>query len=633
MTATELNIESGKYFNVGEYAAAETAAHEAMAAARLENDRQQEAAALNNLGNVTNTRGDSGAAATLHQQAMTIYQELDDKEGIAITLSYCGRIYGDLSDYAKALECFEQSVAISKEIGQKEGLAVNLGNLGVVYLHISDYSKALECYQEAMLIHSELGRKDGIAINLANTGVVYKNLSDNHKALEYYYKAMEMYEEIGRKSGMASTLGNIGSIYGNLLDYDKSLECFQKALAIAEELGNKFGIATHLCNIGIVYNFLQDYPKALEYFHRALSMYEGLGKKNGIAIALGNIGQTYATVEFDGYNAERAEEYLLQAITLFEEVGAKQHLYGFHQRVANLYEHEKQWEKFALHYKKYHEIEKEVQSEETQKQARIMEQRRQAAEREKEIEIERTRASAEKKILNNILPEEITARLIQGESPIADHFDSVSVLFMDIVGFTKLASVISAQQLVLLINAIFSAADGVMREFGMEKIKTIGDAYMAVAGVPVPRADHAECAARASLKLIDLIQNFVVTFPESYGDRSWIDAIPKIQVRIGLHCGPAAAGVVGENKFAYDLWGDAVNTASRMESHGEAGKIHVSEEFLKKLLMVNGEWLMDVADEFSSLTINHLPLTIIPRGEMAIKGKGKMKTYFLEQTT
>ena len=177
---------------------------------------------------------------------------------------------------------------------------------------------------------------------------------------------------------------------------------------------------------------------------------------------------------------------------------------------------------------------------------------------------------------------------------------------------------------------------------------------MAVAGAPVAQADHALRAARAAVMLLDRMQNLVVTFPDSYGDRSWIASIPEIQVRIGLHCGSAAAGVVGENKFAYDLWGDAVNTASRMESHGEPGKIHVSEEFLKKLfmernqwLMDNGEWLMEEADNFSSFTtnnsplttnnhssftINNLPLTIIPRGEMDIKGKGTMKTYFLEKS-
>jgi class 3 adenylate cyclase len=143
---------------------------------------------------------------------------------------------------------------------------------------------------------------------------------------------------------------------------------------------------------------------------------------------------------------------------------------------------------------------------------------------------------------------------------------------------------------------------------------------MVVSGAPIARADHAEAMAQFAIEMMEVMKEF----------RS-ISTGEEIQLRIGIHSGEVVAGVIGKKKFAYDMWGDAVNTASRMESHGEAGKIHVSEEFLKKLLIVNGEWLMEEADDFSSLTINNLPLTIISRGEMEIKGKGIMRTFYLEK--
>jgi class 3 adenylate cyclase len=143
---------------------------------------------------------------------------------------------------------------------------------------------------------------------------------------------------------------------------------------------------------------------------------------------------------------------------------------------------------------------------------------------------------------------------------------------VDIVDFTALSTKVSARQLVHLLNAIFTATDGVMREFGLEKIKTIGDAYMAVAGAPIVQEDHAQRAANAALKLLEVMENLEVSFPPEYGDRSWIENVPEIEVRIGLHCGQAAAGVVGENKFLYDLWGDAVNTAAEWKVMAKQGK-------------------------------------------------------------
>jgi adenylate cyclase len=515
-----------------------------------------------------------------------------------------------------ALPFSEQALTITEQIASKKLQAKALGNIGGVYGNLSDYSLALEYYGKALSLNEALGNKAGMASNLGNIGTVHLNLSDYPRALEYHTKALALAEELGNKAGMARHFGNIGLVHSNLSDYSLALEYLGKALSLNEELGNKAGVANYLGNIGNVHANLSDYALALEYYGKALALAEELGDKASVAINLGNIGATYAQQDFDGYNPDKAEEYLLLAIDLFTEIGYKAALIEFHKTLSDLYEHEQRFGDAFTHFKKYIAIKDEVNVEEVKKQESLRDQQKQAAEREKEMEIDRTRFQERENILNNILPEEITQRLIKGENPIADHYDGVSVLFMDIVDFTTLCTKVSAQQLVHLLNAIFTAADGVMREFGLEKIKTIGDAYMAVAGAPESQEDHAIRAASASIALLDRMNTLHINIPSELGDISWIESIGEIGVRIGIHSGEAIGGVIGDKKFSFDLWGDAVNTASRMESHGEAGKIHISEEF-----------------KHAVETVHAPSLRFIPRGDMEIKGKGMMKTYFLEKVS
>ena len=201
------------------------------------------------------------------------------------------------------------------------------------------------------------------------------------------------------------------------------------------------------------------------------------------------------------------------------------------------------------------------------------------------------------RLLLNVLPEPIAARLKRESGVIAEHYDSVSVLFADLVGFTARSLVMAPRDLVALLDQIFSAFDRVADAEGLEKIKTIGDAYMAAGGLPEPRPGHLEAAARAALamraEIADLAQR---------GGHPWL------AVRIGIDAGPAVAGVIGRRKFIYDLWGDTVNTASRMESHGLPGQIQVTER---------------VADALEG------SFELRPRGVVDVKGKGPMRTFLL----
>jgi class 3 adenylate cyclase/Tfp pilus assembly protein PilF len=593
-------------------------AEQALTLAELIHSKVLRAKALGNIGRVHQNLSDYSLALDYLDKALSLAEELGNKASVAAWLSNIGIVHLHLSDYSLALEYHRKALALHEELGNKKGVAIQLGNIGGVYWYLSDYALALEYMGKALSLYEELGNKAGVARHLGNIGLVYQNLSDYALALECYGKALAIDEELGNKAGVAIHLGNVGNVYQNLSDYTHALEYYDKSLALAEELGNRAVMATHFGNIGVVHGKFSDYANALEYLGKALSLDEELGNKAGVAEHLGNIGSVYAEQNFDGYDPVKAEEYLLKALSKFEDIGAKNYHYEAHKVLADFYERQGRKAEAYDHYKKYHELEKEVQSEESKKQAERLDYERKTAEREKRIAVERAESQArieeQEKLLHNVLPPTIAERLLKKETFIADSYPSVSVLFMDLVGFTRIASIVPPKHLIYLLNSIFSAADNIMEQYGLEKIKTIGDAYMAVAGAPESQEDHAIRAASASIALLDRMNTLHISIPSELGDISWIESIGEIGVRIGIHSGEAIGGVIGDKKFSFDLWGDAVNTASRMESHGEAGKIHCSAEFMRAVETV------------------HTPsLRFIPRGEMEIKGKGKMRTYFLEK--
>jgi adenylate cyclase len=207
-------------------------------------------------------------------------------------------------------------------------------------------------------------------------------------------------------------------------------------------------------------------------------------------------------------------------------------------------------------------------------------------------------------LLHNVLPQAIASRLKsrsqltvdQLNHAIVDSYENVTVLFADIVGFTAFSQGVSPEVLVGVLNDLFTRFDLIAEHRGLEKIKTIGDCYMAAAGLPIVVTDHADRAAHMSLDMLDAIETFNLSSPHP------------LNIRIGISSGPVVAGVIGKSKFLFDVWGDVVNTASRMESHGDAGRIQISEAAR-----------LAFTQSFS----------LEPRGLIEVKGKGEMNTWFL----
>ena len=210
------------------------------------------------------------------------------------------------------------------------------------------------------------------------------------------------------------------------------------------------------------------------------------------------------------------------------------------------------------------------------------------------LDVERHRSES---LLLNVLPRRIAERLKnEPDTTIAERFESATVLFSDIVGFTQLSARLAPDEIVRRLDEVFSRFDGIADELELEKIKTIGDAYMVAGGVPARRVDHAAAVCDMALRMRESLAELAPRMPEP------------LAVRIGVHTGPVVAGVIGKKKFIYDVWGDTVNTASRMESHGLPGAIQVSA--------ATYEATKDLFDYEA-------------RGAIAVKGKGEMTTYFL----
>jgi guanylate cyclase len=217
-------------------------------------------------------------------------------------------------------------------------------------------------------------------------------------------------------------------------------------------------------------------------------------------------------------------------------------------------------------------------------------------EREKAMAALGTEREKSERLLLNVLPEPIAERLKAGEGIIADGFHEVSVLFADIADFTPLSERLDPEQVVHLLDEVFTAFDRLAEERGLEKIKTVGDAYMVAGGLPLPLPGHLEALAEMGLGMLDAVEQCAQRF------------VVPLSLRIGIDSGPVVAGVIGRRKFIYDLWGDTVNTASRMESHGVPGTIQVTRRVYE---MLRGRYAFEA------------------RGSVSVKGKGLMDTYLL----
>lgn len=580
------------------------------------------------------------------EEALILSERLNFERGRAYSLKSIGMGYYFEGNYIEVLVYWQQSLEAFQTIGDKLGVANMLNNLGAVHFTQGDDNKAVEYYLESLKVSEEIGDKLRIATALVNIGAVYNNKKATYGlALQYYLKSLPLSEELGDHDAIGTSAVNLGTIYLERNDIDSALHYFEKALDAYRmtETGN---VPYALFNIGQAYARKADYPKAISYQQEAFDLAKSFNSRLEMAQSLIGLANTYDEMG----EIHTAIARFKESQVIAEEIGASYELKNIYEGLALTYaklsdfnqafnylkqfnsikdtlynaEMDKRIQALTLGFdieKKQGQIDlltkdKALQTLRIQRQKTIMYaagitgvlllllaiglyNRYKYVRRTKKI-IEDEKALSEKLLLN-ILPEETAEELKNFGYATPTHYDMVSVLFTDFKGFTKIAEKLTPQELVEELNQCFLEFDHIIDKYNLEKIKTIGDAYMCAGGIPVSNTTNPVDIVRAALEIKQYMEDLKEE-RDTRGEDYW-------ELRIGIHTGQVVAGVVGKNKFAYDIWGDAVNTASRMESSGIPGKVNIS-----------GATYELIKDHF---VCTH-------RGKIQAKNKGEIDMYIVE---
>ena len=621
------------------------------------------AQATGNIGVIYYNQNDQAKALEYYLKQLKIYEQIGEKLGIGQVTGNIGLLYVSQSDYPMALEYLFRSLKIAEETGNKKGCSNATGNIGLVYVYQSAYPKALEFFLKKLKIDEELGDKNGMATVTGNIGVVYHYQGDEAKALEYHLKSLKIYEETGNRSGVADADANIGIFYVEQKNYARALEYYFRGYKISAEIGYKKELTTIAGNIGVVYYDIGDYRRSLGYDLMALKIAEEIGDKERVALDLNNVGSCFLSMDTARSDAKMkiaddslpkenilvppvnipagkaallhtAISYLERALATGKEISSLDRMQSSYEHLSAAYELSGNYKKAMESYRNYTAnsrkiIQQGIQYDFDKKEAVAkVEQEKKDMIATKELQkqklvrngfmggfavvllfaavffSQRNKIKEGKKqsdeLLRNILPSEVAEELKEKGSAEAKLIDKVTVLFTDFKDFTALSERLSPTALVAEINDCFSAFDRIVEKYGVEKIKTIGDSYMAAGGLPTANKTHHDDVVRAALDIQEYMEQHKQK-KEASGDIYF-------EIRIGVHTGPVVAGIVGLKKFQYDIWGDTVNTASRMESSGEVGKVNIS-----------GATYEMVKDKF------HCEY----RGKITAKGKGEIDMYYV----
>jgi len=590
---------------------------QAIDAARAINYNKGRADALLQAGMCLSALRDYTAAMELYKDALDTYESLHDQQGKSAVYSKIGNVLLFQGKYSEALEQYEQALEIKTAFNDTLGVADLRTNSAIIYGLLGYSVMALGLHLEALKIFEALGDMPRVASSCSNIGLIYEGQQNYDEALKMYQHALEIRQERNDTKGISDLLNNIGNVHREKGNYERALQIYQSALAMRESSGDELKIAYSYIHLGTIYKDLKQYELALDYNKRALALLDKLNDKRGTVQILVGLGEVY----FDLEQFDAAYKHLEEAANLAEETGLKSQHRQALMYITDLLERESKFEEALNTFRSYVKLDKELLNVETSRQISQMTLKKEIEQREKLAAAEKIKSDSERiknaelqrayksldmekkrseDLLLNILPADITNELKKNGKTKARHYDTATVLFADIVNFTGISEKLEAEELVSAIAEYFEAFDKIVAQHGIEKIKTIGDAYLCAGGLPVPNEIHA-------MQVVSAARDFLEAIEQLKAEREG-RGLFSFSFRIGVHSGPLVAGVVGIKKFAYDIWGDTVNTSARMQQYSEPNRINLSHATYE-------------------LVKNDVPCQY--RGEIDAKHKGLLKMYFV----
>ena len=500
-------------------------------------------------GNKLSTKGDPEAAMEAYIKSAEAAQKAGYVKGQGSALGAIADTYGNAKNYANAMLYYRKAIEVMRNSGDTVLLATVISNAGDAFLQQKMYDSALLYFRESGRVFALVDYPTGKAYSLGNIGMVYANTGQKDLAEKNINEAIRLLEEMGDYSPICIYLISMSDIYAAKGDDGIAQNYALRSLSLAEQFKLKDQVSQASLKLSILSEKAGDKDAALGYFKKYIAFRDSVNDINTVQ-KMANLRTDFEVsqkqVEVDLLNQQKKNQRNI-LVSVFIILGLVTILLG------TLYV--------------YYRI----------------------------ISREKKRSES---LLLNILPAETAKELKKHGKVNAVKFDQVTVLFTDFVSFSKVAEKVEPEQLVESIDFYFRGFDEITSRHGLEKIKTVGDAYMCACGLPTANPSHATNVIRAAQDMINLVKL----------ELNKNDSLSHFEIRIGVHTGPVVAGIVGIKKWQYDIWGDTVNIASRMESMSQPGRINISETTYQ-----------EIKNDF----------TCEYRGEIEVKNRGPLKMYFL----